>query len=491
MVCIFLIISCDKKTVFINDNYPRTVIPLITSESENDLKKSGNNFKDNNSEPGLKINIGNNYNAVYIKNINLDFDVEDEQVVVASDKDDKQKIKIIVLDYDSVRNKYINTWEIEKTNINYRSLTITYLDIVGDHNLEIVFSAVSMDNNHILDVFRKTHSPSGIRLYYESICSLSINGQIELLEKERSPAYNLGQKNGISFPIITYEDLVNIPEQVSGFKKTTYMWNYQANKYINAFEEIIPAEIVEEQKINKLFFEGIDAYKSFLEGQWYNVNSDELIIRFNKDRSEIAFFTSDILEIYKWSEFNYSRLNKTIDINARNELIHFITKRIFIKIENMNRIRIDIKDRENPKDIDQMNGTYERISENLIASIYTEKNNYAEKITLTGEYFGEGDILSFDKNYFYLKSGNTLKSGIYSIYNYSNELILELRFMDINKVFNDVRLYSINYDVKEMETSIINRLVLTRGVITTNLFKPFGEDSLLYLQTIEKNSQLK
>ncbi len=481
-----LFISCGRESIFRSDNSPKTVIPKVSRDTDKAVEKSVIDQNVQESLPQPRVHIGNDSSILYIKNINLDFDAEDEQVIVAVLKDEKQNLRIIVLDFDSVRNKYVITWENEKSGMNYRSFSLSYLDIVGDHNLEIIFSGTSSSNNQVLDVFRKTHSPSGIRLYYESICNIDINGQIEVQEKERSQAYNLGQKNGISFPIITYEDMDSFPEQIPSIRKTSYMWNYQSNKYINAIEEIIPVEIVEEQKINKMFFDGIDAYKSFLEGQWYNIDSDEFIIRFNKEGKEITFFTSDILEIYKWSDFNYSRLSKTIDINARNDLIHFITKRILIKIESMNRIRVDIKDRENPKDTDQMNGYYERISEDVITSISASRDKTPETIKLSGEYSGANDVISFSGSDFILKSGNSNRKGIFSVYDYNNDLILELRFFDDNQICKEIRLYRMNYDEKEMEASIVKRLVLTKGILTTTLFKPSGTDPLLYLQTIEK-----
>ncbi len=484
-IVIVLTISCKKNTNNSKNEYPKVISKAAINTDNNETSKQNIQISDSTIKP--KINIGNNYSIIYIRNINLDFDIEDEQVIAAIDKEGKQNLKIMVLDFDSVRNKYIMTWEIEKTNINYRTISISYMDIVGDHSLEIIFNAVSLDNKQVLDVFRKTHSPSGISLYYESICSLEVNGEIEIQEKERSQAYLLGQKNGASFPIITYEDIKTEKEQQPAVRKTSYMWNYQASKYINAFEETVSAKVIEEQKINKMFFDDIESYKTFLEGQWYNVESDNFIIRFNGSANEIAFYTSDLLEIYKWSNATYSRLNKTIDINARNDQIHFITKRIIIKIENMNRIRIDIKDRENPKDVDhQMDGYYTRISESIMPTMYSEKKSNSGNIVLNGEFLGTNDAIIFEDYNFILKSDNSVKKGVFSIYNYNSDDIIELRFIDGNRIVKEVKLYKINMDSQTMENSVINRIILTKGIVTTNAFSPSGEDLLYYVQTAGK-----
>ena len=475
-------ISCDKNAKNSRNEYPKVISTIGSSNNESSQQIPRN------PDLGIKpqINIGNNYSIIYIKNINLDFDAEEEQVIVTIDKENKQNLKITVIDYDSVRNKYILTWEAEKTNINYRTVSISYMDVVGDHGFEIIFNAVSLDNKQILDIFRKTHSPSGISLYYESICNLEVNGEIEIQEKERSQAYILGQKNGVSFPIITYEDIVD-PQP--GVRKTSYMWNYQANKYVNAFKETIPAKIIEEQKINKMFFDDIESYKTFLEGQWYNVESDNFIIRFNGKANEIAFYTSDLMEVFKWSNASYSKIYKTIDINARNDQIHFITKRIIIRIENMNRIRIEIKDRENPKDVDHlMDGYYTRISDNMLPSVYSKKQSNITNIILNGEFLGANDLLIFENYDFILKSGNIVKKGMFSIYHYNNDEILELRFIDENYIVKETKLYKINMDRQIVENSIINKITLTKGIITINTFSPSGEDPLFYVQTKNKET---
>jgi len=485
-LCIFLFcgISCKKNADNKKNDYPKVISKIASNNNESSLQ----NDKTHDLIIKPQINIGNNYSIIYIKNINLDFDAEEEQVIVAIDKENKQNLRIIVLDYDSVRNKYILTWETEKTNINYRTVSISYMDVVGDHGLEIIFNAVSLDNKQILDIFRKTHSPSGISLYYESICNLEINGEIEIQEKERSQAYILGQKNGVSFPVITYEDIRDPQSGLTGVNKTSYMWNYQSNKYVNVFKETVPAKVIEEQKINKIFFDDIESYKTFLEGQWYNVEADNHIIRFNGKANEILFFTSDLMEVFKWLNASYYKLYRTIDINARNDQIHFITKRIIIKIENINRIKVDIKDRENPKDIDHlMDGYYTRISDNMLPSVYSKKQTNTTNITLNGEYLGDNNIIIFDNFNFTLKAGSNIKKGIFSIYNYNNDDILELRFIDENFIVKETELYKINMNHQAIEKAVINKITLTKGIIRINSFSPSGEDPIFYIQTTYNN----
>ena len=170
---------------------------------------------------------------------------------------------------------------------------------------------------------------------------MDIEGQIEIIEKERSSAYILGQKNGASFPIITYENDAESGNILDMVKKT-FIWNYQSGRYIKSLEEKIPGEKIEEEKLEKLLVEGIDAYQDFLQGQWIN-NDAGTMISFDKINREIALYSNDILEIYKWTNFIRYNNPRIVYINARNDLIHFIRKNLNIKISSMNRDRYQSK----------------------------------------------------------------------------------------------------------------------------------------------------
>lgn len=483
LLLILILLSSCKKNDTQQEVFPKKITPMENSQttlinsSENKNESFINEYNESTSP---LINIDDNLLLSYVKNINLDLDADEEQVIIVSPKENKSELKIMILDFNSVRNKYVVTWEKEKKDINYRSFTMHYMDVVGDHNQELIFTAETSDGNQIFDVYRKTHSPYGIRLYYESIFSLTLKGQIELQEKQRSQAYHLGQKNGISFPIVSYEEL---PDSNSMNKKT-FMWNYQDNKYIKAFDENIPIKLLEEQKLNQVFFNDPKAYISFLSGQWNNVNSQDYIIRFDIENSEIILFTDDILETYKWYSFNFYALNKTIDISARNDSVQFITKRFLIKIQNVNRISIEIRDRDNPRDVNQLNGIYTRISDQHIDSTIVTPKPENTNITLIGEYLDTNSSLSFENNTFTLKKDDNISNGIYSIYNFNGNSILELRSLDKNSQYVEINQYKIDFISNTINNQIVNKIVIIKGVVTADFFQSFGEDPLNYVQTI-------
>ena len=435
-----------------------------------------------------KINIENNDLILYIQNINLDFDTEEEQVIVEKDPDIKNKLRIIVVDFDSVRNKYITTWETFRENVNPRTFIISYADVVGDHNMEILFRGTGSSNEQILAVYRKTHSPAGISLYYENIAEIIIDGQIEIIEKERSSAYLLGQKNGISFPVITYErdeESENLLDMV----KKTFIWNYQSSRFIKSLEEKIPGEKIEEERLEKLFVEDIDAYQDFLQGQWVNNKNSSSVISFDRENNEIAVYSDDILEIYKWTDFTKSRMPQKVYISARNDLIHFIRKNILITIEKLDRIRIVVNDREiASKDIEHpWNGAYERINSSVNIDM-EQKKEETVKILLEGSYTGVNDTITFSGSDFTQTGPAAMKKGVYSVFDYNGKNIIEFRYLDSNRLVKDIKEYSIEYSQFDIENKTVNEIRLQHGEIKAQYFDASGEDKIIYKQTIEKEN---
>ena len=482
----FLIIlifpGCKNKTAE-EENTPRKVIPEngnnVSSEKmgSNDLRQ---HYIEETISP--KINIDNPGLIIYIQNVNLDFDTEEEQVIVLKDAEKKNTLDLIVLDFDSVRNKYITTWETVQEQINPRTFIISYADTVGDHNLEIIFKGTGTNNEQILDIYRKTHSPTGIRLYYENIAKMEIEGQIEIVEKERSSAYLLGQKNGVSFPIITYEsddESGNLLDMV----KKTFIWNYQSSRFIKAFEEKIPGEKIEEDRLKKLFNEGIDAYKDFLQGQWVNIESKDSIISFDKNNNEFSLYSNDILEIYKWTDFNRSKIPNSVYISAKNDLIHFIRTNVFVRIEKLNKIRIVVNDREFSNNISPWNGYYEKVDNDMIVS---RESSDEENISLDGLYTGLNDSILFSGKNFTQEGRDGIKKGIFSVFEYNSTKILELRYLDNNRLVGERKEYMIEYNVQDLEERIVREILLQRGDIKSLFFHESGDDEIVYKQTVEK-----
>ncbi len=125
LIIVSLNISCSKNTEE-ESNAPRKV---VTDNNEKQLTDAGienglkHQYPEEKTEP--RINIENQDLIAYIQNVNLDFDTEEEQVIIQKDRDVKNKLNLIVVDFDSVRNKYIKTWETVQEK--YKSKNIYHI----------------------------------------------------------------------------------------------------------------------------------------------------------------------------------------------------------------------------------------------------------------------------------------------------------------------------------------------------------------------------
>jgi len=177
-----------------------------------------------------KVPVSSNETLLSVLNVNLDLDRLEEQILVLKDKDSVNSyISIAVVDYDNVIKDYKRTWQGKTLSANIRGFTVTMSDLIGDHNMEIICSGISLEGLQSLTVFRKTKGDSGVGLFYSEIFNLQAKGAIEILESDRAKAYESGLRDGQSFPIIS---TIRDPESdnILDNIKNTYYWDFPSRQ---------------------------------------------------------------------------------------------------------------------------------------------------------------------------------------------------------------------------------------------------------------------
>jgi hypothetical protein len=155
--------------------------------------------------PEVNLRLPSFYVPSQVINANLDVDEIEEQIVVYKRREDPEdRIRILIADYDLVRNTYVLSWNGESGANNLRTFAVYTTDVTGDHNLEIVCFGMNNSGEQTLDIFRRTAAPTGLELYYERVLQLSSDASIEIDEHERSDAYSTGLTTGASFPVVHY-----------------------------------------------------------------------------------------------------------------------------------------------------------------------------------------------------------------------------------------------------------------------------------------------
>ena len=439
-----------------------------------------------------RIPLSSEYHLLQVINVNLDIDQIEEQIIIFKKKNDpSDRIKLMVVDFDNVRNTYIVTWQGETQGTNNRAFTVFLQDLIGDHVISILCYGRNNKGEQTLDVFRKTPSPNGLGLYYNSIVSIASNGSIEVEDRQRSEAYQLLQKNDESFAIIVYSrdpDSTNISDLI----KTTHYWNPQENRYIPAKHDKIPGQIVAEKQIAELFNKESEEFEKFLSGPWFLTSSSDStgkprntgeIIHFDPKLRKITFYKGEIQEVFNWSN-SYRTIYRGLYINCTNEAISSITKQISISVSGTDSFDMQVRGGEG------WDGQYKRLNKDLQYAYLSSRKAGVKLSTvqLAGLFKGEnGTELYFSAPNFTLRESNKELSGGYAIYSFSGD-ILELKVIKENGLVDSSRTYRILLQEETKGKRTIRNLILQPALVNYKSVDVKSVGSLRFQQIVDSSS---
>ncbi len=469
----------------INDD-PKKVIPDIKQDPS---QERGVYMTENGSTTAIQANIplDPDEQLIEVVNINLDLDSHDEQILILKKKGEATAlIKIAVVDFDTIRSRYLRSWESLTNATNIRTFNITLKDVVGDHNLEIICRGINNIGRLSLDIFRKTPSPSGMGLYFAPICQIVADGSIEIEEIERSEGYQLGQKNGPSFPIFAYvKDIES--ENILDLVKHSYYWQYKKNKYILTSKENIPGEAVEEKQLAELFdSKSVESFEEYLAGPWYlsgteNGQNEELIL-FNPAERSISIFSGDVQEIYIWKD-SLRYLTNRLLIYTENESINTLKKRIDVEAKTINNIEVIIRGSEL---WDNFKGSYVKLSEELQQSLLDKRLSAAVKgdIRLSGLYRSPAgvELIFAPPRFTWLEKGSEYSGG-FSVFNIG-ENILYLKGLNPNGLTTGDKTFVFDYSEKREDNRLIKTLLLFPAVLTVHGAEKISDLHTLFEQIV-------
>ncbi len=473
--------------------------------ADSNIVVSNNNNNDNNNKPDMKysdnldkapvpkVPMDTGQFVVTIIQTNLDLDTEDEQILVHKiSKGEDSPIIVAVVDFDSIRNKYVISWEYETKATNVRSFNLSLLDVTGDHNLEIICSGSYGNDTQTLDILQRSQQISQYGLLkYKPILSLKENGNIEIQQEPRSQSYKTGISNGKSFPVTA---TVNSSEKDNSFDiiRKTYYWRNDEDKYSLINTENIPGRQIEDSRLRKILAGTKKNFEEFLSSMWVLSSRDEgntgPLVLFELDKRRITFYGNDIQEIYRW-ESSTKTLYNTLIINCRNDIVPYLKITLYIRISDMNTINLIYKDdsMRNTKKATNKNwsGKYiktDRTLEDFLFTRQDDNSSLGNDTHLTGYYKSDnGDELYFDPPKFELKKGGKVYHGGVYLYNIGVD-ILQLKFIDEDQRVSRTETYKYDFLVNKTELEIVRTLVLIPGSINVNGFSPTGEPFVRYEQ---------
>ena len=434
-------------------------------------------------QPVPKIPVERGESLASVLNCNLDLDVNEEQILVLRNRDQADApLRIAVADYDSVRGAYARSWEGTTSATNPRLFEISLQDLVGDHNQEIICRGVNAGGELVLDVFRKTPSPTGLGLYFAEICQIASDGSIEIEEVHRAEGYRLGQKNGPSYPIHAYSR-DKASENLLDRIRYTYQWQYQQNRYVLTGETRMPGIVVEEAQLRELFSDpSVEHFEQYLAGPWLLSGSlgREEIILFDPEGKQISIYSGQVEEIYEW-QTSFRSFSNRLYILAANESIASVRKRISVEVVALNTIEVAVLGTE---EWDRSSGRYLKLTAELQNDLLADSGLKQEAggPPLRGVYHGtEGAEIIFDPPRFTWIEAARQYSGGYAVFRLDRD-VLYLKGLDERGLPVGETAYLLEY-VETSEGPVrVRRLTLTPGRLGVHGAEAISEKKLVFEQ---------
>ena len=407
---------------------------------------------------------------------NIDLDGADEQVLIfRDDASTELPIKIGVIDYDSVRRTYFRTWEGETGATNARTLELSLIDAIGDHALEIVARGINGRGDQTIDVFRKTPSPARIGLNFGLILSVEVAGEIEIESADRPNSYVVGQRNGPSFPIVTY---ARDPQanNITDLIKTSYLWEYPSGRYVGSEPERIPGDQVEDTQLRELYASREPAgFEALITGPWYRALQARPgtpldlrleVIHFDVAARRVSIFSGDVQEIYIW---NLSRrtLCCSLQIRAHNESIPSIEKKITVTARSLRELHVAIQGVERS---DRTEASYEKLDAELQAQLVTADDRSASpaSLQLGGLYRdADGETILFEAPSFTWSRPEGSESGGFAIHEIG-EPVLVLRVVSRSGLTLAHRSFILQYDEQLRGDRLVRSVLLQPASLTVD-----------------------
>lgn len=452
---------------------------------------------DDEEDTGARVRLSDEFVLLSTFDVNLDIDEPDEQIIVVKNREDpSDRIRLLIADYDTLRNAYRITWEGMTHATGVRSFSVQVTDVVGDHQDEIVAVGTDNEGNQTTDIFRRREASVGASgLAYRQIFGGVADGSIEIVEERRSDAYRTLQSAGESFPIITFrrnEETDNPLDLI----RTEYRWSAEHELYVMTVSEEVSGGEVEQEQLRELYDADVETMEQFLQGPWFRSTGPDIgaaveLALFDHAEQELTLFHRDTQERYDWLN-SYKTLydgGPGLWINTRNQVLRTVRRQLSVVVIGLDSIRITVDGAE------YWNGRYQRMTSGIRNSVLKRYELEEPDFTLRGVFRNENDDeILFEEPHFRFRSSSFVWSGGYNVITLGQPL-LELkvieatgealpdgihRISDQNGGFN--ARYILDYGEQRSEDRIVRRLTMQPARLTVDGVEPVSGESYVLEQ---------
>ena len=398
------------------------------------------------------------------RDVNLDLDTAIEQYIILVDIN--MVITIVVADFNKITREYFVAWSYELTIIYNSDFSMVEQDVLAyQHNLELVISGTTINNNNALFIFRKTAPPKGVHIYYKSIFAKESSGSVEIITNSRSLDYNESRKNTDDAYDILVEKTNVINENTIAVIKENWAWDKRRNSFIKESSDRSEIKINVKEKLRTIF-EGSKAnFLDFVSGEWM-LDSDiskDMIMIIDSSVNKIIFKYEDGVEEYDiqkiWSIY------QKLTIKLENSDINTIPEQITITLISTDEISIT------KKTPDTWVGNYTRLNTDNKNSLISKVNtDIIVDVPFTGIYKNVAYTINFSYPKFEMTSttDGTVQEGIFSLLELSNCFVLQLKAKGELRSNYNITNYKLSFNEQALESQVIRTIKLHKGQLTTH-----------------------
>ncbi|HUX49355.1 MAG TPA: pallilysin-related adhesin [Spirochaetia bacterium] len=402
-------------------------------------------------------------------------------------------IWIMLVDFDTVRNAYVVSWEAPTRATNIRTFKVTTVDLLGDHNIEIVCQGTNTKGEQTLDVFKRGPTSAGINQRFSDIISLVSDGSIDIQELQRTDAYHSGQSSGESFPIVALTRDASSSNPLDMIR-TTYVYSSRDGKYVKGYTEQVPGSRIEEAQLSNLYNGNAANIEDFLNGPWYRVNDSAQsdtnpaaapsteIMQFDKRARTITFAQGEIEQSFLVEESYKTAYQRGIQLKIQNLAIPTLRHFAAISVSTMDTIDVAIQGDTT------WDGTYRKLTGGLhqVLSGELKRGVTLSNFKLSGLYRNDsGTEIFFSPPRFTLRENGVEHAGEFIIYQFGQK-VLELRVLSALGRVEQRRLYLMKYSEQVSKTQTVRVLNLTPATVSVHGFEPLNNEVQRYEQIEQK-----
>ncbi|MBN2873490.1 MAG: pallilysin-related adhesin [Spirochaetales bacterium] len=383
------------------------------------------------------IDLEPNETLIDLYTASIDFDDEEEQILVVRDSDDPDgALGIVIADYSSVQKRWSRSWKGSTLVSKIKTFQVSVNDLIGDHNVTIVCSGMNDANEQTMTIFWQADAPSQesdslfAKIFEQS-------GSAVLVESvERPDSYKLGQSNADSWPVSVWRadlDSGNYLDQI----KETWRWNYAEKMYSLSSTERIPGASIARKMAESILDGSAATFESFLDGTWYKDSYDPLspsalFITFQAREGTVLFSGDNLIEVYEWENSNSTRYG--LYIASRNQSVRNLRRLMDIELASTDSVNVRVfQDYRIKADIaGKWDGRYRRLSSEIAKSFRKQPSTASpSSLELRGEYESDdGTILSFTGDRYEYTGSSYSERGIFTVFELSGATILDARITE-------------------------------------------------------------